>query len=60
MNIPPEVWDLIKMAVGGYAVFILNRSDRNQRELFKRIRAVELVCARMHGVIGREESGENP
>lgn len=49
MIIPAELWDFVKMAVGGYAVFILNRADRNQRELFKRIRAIELVCAGQHG-----------
>lgn len=50
MNIAPEIWEIIKMAVGGYAVFILNRADRNQREMFKRIRSIELFCAGQHGV----------
>ena len=61
MNIPPEVWDLLKMAIGGYAVFLLNRSDRNQRELFRRLRAVELTCASQHGVhTHRREADEDP
>lgn len=61
MNIPAEVWDLIKLAVGAYGVFLLNRSDRNQRELFKRLRAVELTCASQHGVhVHRRETDEDP
>lgn len=65
MIVPTELWDLLKIMIGGYAIFILNRSDRNQRELFKRIRAVELVCAAQHGVPGvhahkRESDYENP
>ena len=63
MNIQPEVWDVIKLGLAGYGVFLLNRSDRNQRELFKRIRAVELVCAAQHGVPGvhvhKRETDEN-
>lgn len=49
MNIPAEIWSMFQALAIGYGLFVLNRSDRNQRELFKRIRAVELVCASTHG-----------
>lgn len=52
MNISPETWDMIKLIGGAYLVFCLNRSDRNMRELFKRLRVLELTCAKTHGIIG--------
>lgn len=50
LQIDPELWRLVEILVGGYAVFILNKTDRSQRELFRRLRAVELVCAANHGI----------
>lgn len=55
----PEIWDILKILIGGYAIFLLNRSDRNQRELFRRLRSLELTCAAQHGVgvhVHRRES----
>lgn len=59
MQISPEVWDVIKLCAGAYFVFILNRTDRNQRELFKRLRAVELICAANHGLKLKGDGDEN-
>lgn len=56
MNIPAETWDLIKMLVAGYYIFVLNRSDRNQREIFRRLRVVELKCASQHGIGDTDEN----
>lgn len=60
MNISPELWDLIKTACVGYFLYVLNKTDRNQRELFKRIRSVELMCARTHGPGQKVIADEDP
>lgn len=60
MNISPEVWDTAKLCFGLYGAFLLNRSDRNQRELFRRIRNVELACAANHGHVPKGGNDEDP
>jgi hypothetical protein len=42
VQIDPAIWDIVKILGAAYAVFILNKTDRSQRELFKRLRALEL------------------
>lgn len=59
MNISPEFFDLLKIVVGGYLVFVLNRTERIQRELFRRIRALELAHAANHG-LGHGVIDEDP
>lgn len=31
MNVPPEVWEVIKIIGGGYFLYVLNKFDRSQR-----------------------------
>jgi SOS response regulatory protein OraA/RecX len=38
----------MKILGAAYAIFILNKTDRSQRELFKRLRALELSHAVNH------------
>lgn len=59
MTIPPEIWRLIELLVVAYAVFILNKTDRNQRELFRRLRVVELKCAANHGIKAKDDPDED-
>lgn len=49
MEITPQFWELLKMLLVAYTVYLLNKHDRNQNELFKRITAVEINCARNSG-----------
>lgn len=51
MNIPAEILDLIKVAAWGYMLFVMQRADRTQREIFRRLRQVELICAANHGLV---------
>jgi hypothetical protein len=55
MQISPEAWDLLKLGFIAYMTFILNRSDRNNRELFKRITRIEVTCAAHHGNKGKTD-----
>lgn len=48
MQIDPAIWDIMKILGAAYAIFILNKTDRSQRELFKRLRALELSHAVNH------------
>lgn len=59
MNISPEIWEIGKALLVAYVVFVLNKTDRNQRELFKRLRSVELECAGNHGLRRRKTDTED-
>lgn len=59
MMIDPQVLDIVKLLAGAYFVFCLNKTDRNQRELFKRLRAVELACAANHRHLGIKDTDED-
>ena len=55
MNIPSELWDLVKMVFCAYIVYVLNKSDRNMTEIFNRLRDLERRCAAHHGMPGDEK-----
>jgi len=49
MNIPAEVWEIVKICLsvgGGYVLF---KIDRNQSELFSRLREIETSFAKLQG-----------
>lgn len=60
MHITPEMLgNLVVALVAAYATIILNRTDRNQRELFKRMRKLEIKCAGHHGIEAGELGGDD-
>jgi hypothetical protein len=61
-----QFWDLIKLVIVAAVAFILAKSDRDNRDfqkqnaelfrdLYDRVRKVELKCATTHGRVGRRE-----
>lgn len=53
MEISPQAWDLLRMILVAYIVYLLNKHDKNMTELFKRITAVEINCAANSGHVHR-------
>ena len=49
MAIPPEVWDVIKIALGTGGGVVLYKIDRNQSELFGRMREMETAFSELKG-----------
>ena len=49
MELSPQAWDLIKMLIVAYIVYLLNKHDRNMNALFQRMTAIEIKCAGNHG-----------
>ena len=61
MEISPQTWDFVRMVLVAYIVYLLNKHDKNMTELFKRITAVEVNCARNTGAnvhLHKRESDE--
>lgn len=61
-----QFWDLAKMLIVAVVAFVLAKSDRDHREfqkqnaelfkdLYNRVRKIELNCARTHGREHRRE-----
>ena len=68
-----QFWDLVKMVIVAVVAFVLAKSDRDHRDfqkqnaelfrdLYDRVRKVELKCATNHGRAGRREgdADDNP
>jgi len=49
MGIPVEIWDLIKIALSTGGAFVLFKIDRNQSELFTRLRDIETAFSELKG-----------
>jgi hypothetical protein len=56
MEMSAPAWDLVRMVLVAYIVYLLNKHDKNMTELFKRITAVEINCAASSGHVHHRES----
>ena len=67
-----QIWDFARLTLVAYIVFAMNKNDRDHREaqlqsgalfkdLFSRIRKIEIRCASNHGHVGihREDDDES-
>ncbi|KAB0670350.1 hypothetical protein F6V30_09360 [Oryzomonas sagensis] len=49
MNIPTEVWEIVKICLSVGGAYVLVKIDRNQSELFSRLREIETSFAKLQG-----------